>query len=668
MADKESATLAARIDTSESQEVTEGFFESLWRGKRYAPGTAFRIGLAATIAIGLAVFHLYTSAFGILEAWRQRSLHLGAVLLLIYLLPGGKEQRDSQGRIVVPYNHINWLFVVLSLGVLIYMMADYRGIIMREGIPNKYDLIATAVLIPLVLEAARRMCGWTISVIGVILLVYTKFGYLLPGPLGLPGYSYSRIASYMFNSTAGIFTVPLGAAAVYIVMFLIFAAFLLKSGVGEFFIQLSLALAGHLKGGPAKVAIFASALFATIHGSGPGNVAATGSFTIPMMKRLGYRPQFAGAVEAAASTGGIITPPVMGAAAFIIAEFTGVSYWTVCVVAAIPAVLYFLGVYFMVHLEAAKMNLEAIPKEDLPKLKDVLLRRGYMIIPIVVIFYFLISGASPMKAGFWATVSTFVLSLVRKETRMGPLEVLSACESGARSTLMVSIACAAAGIIVGSVSLTGLGLKISGAVAALAGNHLILSLLLTMAICIFLGMGMPVAPAYIITVTIAGLGLQKLGVPVLLIHMFVFYYGTMAAVTPPVALSAFAGAAIAGANQMKTGFTAFKLALPGFIIPFVFIYAPSFLIGFAPWHVTLVAFVSACISVIAVGAALQGYWITVMKLPLRVLCGASGLLLIVPGVLSDAIGLTVLAIIFAVQLWLKKRNGSNVPADHARAG
>lgn len=619
--------------------VRLGFFEHLWKGDRFTLGTLVRLGLFATLAVALSIFHLWTSYFGILEAWLHRAIHLGFVLMLVYLLPSGPLRKDEKGRLYAPFRKMDIVLFLLSAGILVYAYVDYFEIIMREGIPNANDKIVSTVLIILIIEASRRMCGFPIALISSLLVFYALFGYLIPGLLGIPGYSYEKFTDQMFNSIAGIFSIPMGAAAVYIVIFIIFGAFLLRTQAGEFFIKLAVAVAGHLRGGPAKVAVIASALMGTIHGSGPGNVATTGSFTIPLMKRIGYPAHFAGAVEAAASTGGIIMPPVMGATAFVIAEFTQVSYAKVCVVAAIPAILYFLAVYVTVHIEAIKNNLQPVPKEEIPGVWETLKGGGYMLLPIGAIIFFLAQGQSAMKAGFWAIVVIFFLSQVRQTTRMGPLSFLGACELGARNTLMISTACAAAGIIVGLISLTGLGVKLSALVVEASGGHMIFALIFTMIICIVLGMGMPVTPAYLITATTAALSLMKMGVDTLIVHLFIFYYATMSAITPPVALSSYTAAGIAQAPLGKTGWTAFKVALTGFIVPFMFVYGPPLLIGYGNWIRNVLAITTAIVGVFFLSAGIQGFLFQRANFIQRTLWVVGALLLIKPGWSTDLTGI-----------------------------
>lgn len=585
----------------------QGFFEHLANGEKFSRGTFLHLGLFAVIAISLAIFHLWTAYNGILESWLQRSIHINVALMLVYLLPSGEYKRNQEGRIVVPYNKINILFFLLAAGIFLYCLFDYYNILMRVAAPNNYDKIVTVILLILIIEANRRLCGPPIAIISTVLVFYAFFGYIMPYPFNIPGFSFGKFTDQIFLQTAGIYGIPAGAAAVYIVIFVIFGAFLLKSQMGEQFIKLAVSLGGRMRGGPAKVAVISSALFGSIHGSGPGNVAVTGTFTIPLMKRLGYSKNFAGAVEAAASTGGILLPPIMGAAAFIMAEYTGISYWTVCIRAAVPAILYFYGIFIMVHIQAIKNDLPPVPENEITKFGIVMKTGGYMFLPIFIIIYLLVIGTSPMRAGFFAIISTILLSQFRRNTRINIWSFLGACEMGIKNMLMISIACGAAGIIVGLTSLTGIGIRLSSLVGVVTHENLLLVLIVTAITCIILGMGMPVAPAYMITVVIAGFLLQKIGIAIISAHLFAFYFATMASVTPPVALAAFTAAGISGGSTFKTGFLALKLALSGFIIPFVFVYNPSVLIGVTSWQKTFLSFVFLSLAVLFLSFGLQGY-------------------------------------------------------------
>ena len=413
----------------------------------------------------------------------------------------------------------------------------------------------------------RRSIGPELPIVAIIFLLYAYFGPKLPGLLGHRGYDLRRIIYHTYLTTEGIFGTPLSVSSTYVFLFILFGAFLDKTGVGKFFIDMAFSLTGHMRGGPAKTAVVASCLMGSISGSSVANTVTTGAFTIPLMKRVGYKPHFAGAVEAAASTGGQIMPPVMGAAAFIMAEFTGISYLEIIISAAIPAILYYLAVGTMVHLEACKLGLRGVSRAELPHTRDVLVKI-YLLLPVVFIIYFLVKGFTPFKAAYWGIIGTVLIGIVdvivnyllRHEgqinVRQYIVNMIDALADGARGSVSVAMACATAGIVVGVVTLTGLGLKVATLIIALAGGNLLLTLFFTMIASIILGMGLPTTAKYIVLATMAAPALTDLGVPLMAAHLFILYFGVIADVTPPVALAAYAGAGIAGANAMQTGFTA----------------------------------------------------------------------------------------------------------------
>jgi len=598
----------------------------------------------AVLAILFSLFHLYTAFAGVLPAQIQRSVHLTFALVLVYLLYPAKKD--------MPRNKLHWSDVCLAaIGAFVglYISFNYEALIYRAGEQTTLDIIVAWTAILLVLEAARRVVGLPIVIIASVFLLYAKIGPYMPGFLNHRGYSFTRIASHMYYTTEGILGIPIGVSATFIFLFILFGAFLEKTGIGKFFIDLANAIAGKAVGGPAKVSVLSSALTGTISGSSVANTVGTGSFTIPLMKSLGYRPEFAGAVEAAASTGGQIMPPIMGAAAFLMVEFIGVPYITIAKAAVIPAILYFTGIWISVDLEARKTGLRGLRAEELPKLKKVMVERGYLLLPIVGIVYFLMNGATPIKAALYGIIISVLAGAVRKETRLNLKMLLEALESGAKSALGVAIACASAGMIVGTVTLTGLGLKLGNGLVALAGGNLILTLLFTMITSLILGMGAPTTANYIITSTIAAPAIMKLGVPALAAHMFTFYFGIIADVTPPVALAAFAGSAIAGSDPLKTGVNASKLAIAAFIIPYIFVLNPALLlIDTTPLEIAQI-FVTSLIGMFAVAVAVQGYFLTKVNPLFRIVLFIGGLLCIDPGVLTDIIGILVIAVIFTLQ-------------------
>ncbi|MGE5586111.1 MAG: TRAP transporter permease [Bacillota bacterium] len=597
------------------------------------------------IAIAFSLFQLYTAAFGVLPAQIQRAVHLGFGVLLAYLLYPASRRG---------IHRLAWYDVVLAVVgafVMSYLVWNFKALLVRAGAYTTLDIIIGAVGIVLVLEATRRVVGIPILVVVSCFLAYAHFGRYIPGFLGHRGASVERLVGHMFFTTEGMFGIPLGVSSTFIFLFILFGAFLEKTGIGQFFIDIANSIAGHAAGGPAKVAVITSALEGTVSGSSVANTVGSGSFTIPMMKRLGYRPEFAGAVEASASTGGQIMPPIMGAAAFLMAEFIGLPYLQVAKSAVIPAILYFTGVFIVVHLEARKTGLRGLPRERLPRFWAIMRERGQLFLPLVAIIYLLVEGSTPMKAALWGLVVAVLASCLSKATRMKPHAVLAALEQGARNALGVVIACAAAGMIVGTVTLTGLGLKLANGLILLARGQLLPTLFFTMLTSLVLGMGAPTTANYVITSTIAAPALLKLGVPVMAAHMFAFYFGIVADVTPPVALAAFAGAGIAKSNPIKTGVEATKLSIAAFLIPYFFVYAPSLLlIGTISWLDTARIVVGAVIGMIAVAAAVEGWLLTSTRSIERPLLFLGGLLLIHPHISTDLVGLLLIGVVYLTQI------------------
>ncbi|MFA7573541.1 MAG: TRAP transporter permease [Lutispora sp.] len=598
----------------------------------------------AVLAILFSLFHLYTAFTGVLPAQIQRSIHLSFALVLAYLLYPAKSS--------MPRNKMHWSDVCLAiLGAIagLYISFNYEALIYRAGEQTTLDIIVASLAILLVLEATRRVVGLPIVIIASTFLLYAKFGAYMPGFLNHRGYSISRIVSHMYYTTEGILGIPIGVSSTFIFLFILFGSFLDKTGIGKFFIDLANSIAGKAVGGPAKVSVLSSALTGTISGSSVANTVGTGSFTIPLMKSLGYKPEFAGAVEAAASTGGQIMPPIMGAAAFLMVEFIGVPYITIAKAAVIPAILYFTGIWIMIDLEARKTGLKGLKAEQLPKFTKVMIQRGYLLLPIVAIVYFLVNGATPIKAALYGIIISVVAGAIRKETRLNLKMLLEALESGAKSALGVAIACASAGIIVGTVTLTGLGLKLGNGLVSLAGGNLILTLVFTMITSLILGMGAPTTANYIITSTIAAPAIMKLGVPALAAHMFTFYFGIVADITPPVALAAFAGSAISGGDPLKTGITASKIAIAAFIIPYIFVLSPSILMINTTAIGVIQIIITSIIGMLGIGVAMQGYIFTNVNILFRLILFVAGLLSIYPGVYTDAIGIIVIATVLVMQ-------------------
>lgn len=612
----------------------------------------------AALAITFSVFQLYTAIFGVLDAMIQRSIHLSFGLCLIFLLyPTSKKWSRSK---------LHPLDAVLSvLGVLapMYIVANYQALVGRAGQTTTFDLVAGIIGILLVLEAARRVVGIPMIIVALIFITYAFIGPYIPGKLAHRGARVDTLVQHLYFTTEGIFGIPLGVSSTFIFLFILFGAYLERTGLGQLFIDLANAVAGWAAGGPAKVAVLSSALMGTVSGSSVANVVGTGSFTIPMMKKLGYKPEFAGAVEATASTGGQLMPPIMGAAAFLMAEFTNISYSRIIAAAAIPALLYYFGVWSGVHYEAKKLGLKGLNREDLPKFKRIMLERGHLMIPLIAIIYLLVTGFTPMKAALWAIILSILSSMLRKSTRIKPIEIIRGLEAGARGALGVLAATACAGIIIGVVTLTGLGLKLGSVLVDIAQGNLVITLFFTMITSILLGMGVPTTANYVITSTIAAPAIimilaQKAGLDpnavapayiMLPAHMFAFYFGIIADVTPPVALAAFAGAGIAKANPMKTGFNATKLAIAAFLVPYIFVLNPQMLL----FNVTPVGLiwmlVTSLVGITAVSAGVSAWFRTTMTWPERVIAFIGGLLMIYPGFSTDIIGMALCAVVLVSQ-------------------
>lgn len=610
-------------------------------------------------AISFSAFQLYTAIFGNLASQLQRSVHLAFALGLIFLLyPISNKLRKKRLPIYDAILSIVGIFVGL------YWTLQYEQLISRAGMYNTLDLIVGGLAILLVLEASRRVVGLPITIIAIIFLVYALYGRYMPGFLEHRGVSIERLISHMYYTLDGILGTPIAVSATFIFLFLLFGSFLEKSGVGQYFNDLALLVAGRSAGGPAKVAVFSSALQGMISGSSVANVVTSGAFTIPMMKKTGYRPEFAGAVEASSSTGGQIMPPIMGAAAFLMAEFTGIPYWDIAKAAAVPAILYFVGIWIMVHFEAKRTGLRGLTKEELPNKKEIL-SKLYLLLPIFIIIGLMSMGFSPIRSALLGIVSVVAVAAFRKETRMSAKDIFDALESGARTALGVAAATACAGIIVGVVTLTGLGLKFANGLIDLSGGNLLLTLVFTMIASLILGMGSPTTANYIITSTMAAPAIILLlsdpgasEIPttvVLSAHMFAFYFGIIADITPPVALAAFAATGISGGNPIRTGLEASRLAIAAFLIPYIFVFSPAlFLIDTTAVEATLVI-ITSLIGMTGLGAGAIGYLVSPMNFSERLLGIVGGLLLIYPGGFTDLIGVGLLATMLVSQLLKSKR-------------
>lgn len=607
------------------------------------PGGKWEIAIKL-ICIAFSIFQFYTAGFGVFPAQIQRSVHLFFTFVLIFLLYPSLSSFSRKS--------MHWLDVVLAIAAgstMLYLVVNYRELLYRGGVPTKADLIFGAMAIIFTLEAARRIVGLPIVIVAVVFVLYARLGKYIPGFFAHRGFTWTRIINHMYLTTEGILGAPIGVSSTFVFMFILFGAFLNKTGLGKFFIDLALAAAGHQAGGPAKVAVISSGFFGSISGSSVANTVTTGTFTIPLMKSIGYQPHFAGAVEAAASTGGQLMPPIMGAAAFIMSDFIGVPYITIAIAAVLPALLYYMAVFTMIHMEAKRLGLRGLPKDQLPKVKEIFSKGGHLLIPLFVIVYMLVRGYTPLKAAYYSILCTVAVAMCRKNTRMKLSDIIAAFDDGARGSLGVAAACACAGLVIGSVTLTGIGLKLANGIVSLAGGHLFFTLVLTMITSILLGMGLPTTAKYIVLASMAAPAIQKFGVPMLAAHMFIFYYGIIADLTPPVALAAYAGAGIAGADPMRTGFTALKLAIAGFLIPYFFVYNPELLMINASLANTTVPVITALAGTFLLSCATAGYWLKNLNIVEKVVLFAAALLLIRPGWTTDLVGVAVAAVVYLIQ-------------------
>ncbi len=755
-----------------------------------------RLGIiAGIIAIAMSVFQTYTAGWGTLITLRQRSLHIIFAFVLGFIFYPGSDTRFKSDKklgikdyiknfslgdvffltiyavffsalymeiiikpVAIPLailsslflysgyrptskdklDPMDFIYILLTVVVFGYVFFNYKAISIKAAEYTDIDLIFGGLAIMLTLEVTRRVVGSELPTVAIVFLFYAYFGQYLPGVLAHRGYTVGRIVSQMYLTTEGIMGIPLGVSATFVFMFILFGSFLDKTGVGKFFIDIAYALTGHLKSGPAMTAVVASGFMGSISGSSVANTVTTGAFTIPLMIDSGYEPHFAGAVEATASTGGQIMPPVMGAAAFIMAEFTGIAYKDIIVAALIPAVLYYFAVAVTVHLEASKLGLKGKPREELPKVGPVMKDKGYLLLPLVVIVALLVRGMTPTFSAYYAIVFSAIIALIASMIRgedafakektiplvvaiflliqdlvpevsqgimqliltgvlavagtliisfitfklnrriktsgrprvedinFGINEILEGLKEGAKGAVGVACACACAGMIVCVVTLTGLGLRIAGIIVSAAGGNLILTLFFTMIASIILGMGLPTTAKYIVLATMAVPALLQLDVNLMSAHLFILYFGVVADITPPVALAAYAGAGIAGANSMRTGFSAIKIALAGFIVPYLFAMNPELLmiesidgtiVNFLPFISALPVIVSALIGIVCLAAGVQGHFLHATKAYERAALLLAALLLLKPGLLTDIIGLAVLILIYFAQNKRMKKLG-----------
>ncbi len=665
--------------------------------QRTLSGMALKVLIA--VALTFSTYQLIVAGFSPLSSLVMRSLHVGFLLALTFLIypafKGGK---------LTAIAWYDWLLAAIGFALSFYHWIFEADLIQRSGEPTMADLAVGAIMIVLVFEATRRMLGWALPIVCGTFLLYGLFGQYLPAPLGHRGYGFDQIVGQLYLGSEGILGIPTMVSATYIFLFILFGAFLEHAGMIQLFNSVALGLVGQAKGGPAKVAVISSGFMGTISGSGVANVLTVGQFTIPLMKRFGYSSVFAGAVEATSSMGGQIMPPVMGAVAFIMAETLNVPYVEIVKAAVIPAILYYVTAFWMVHLEAGRMGLVGLPKDQCPNPLKALKESWYLVLPLAGLVGMLFHGFTPMFAGltglaltaililgaavaarlssmafryvFWlglglaaatffefgiyailAVIALLVLACFRvKGGRKTLRTIRSSLIDGAKQALPVGVACAVVGVIIGVLTLTGAASSFAGFILTVGEKSLFLSLFLTMIVCLILGMGIPTIPNYIITSSIAAPALLSLGVPLIVSHMFVFYFGIMADLTPPVALAAFAAASIAKASPMRIGFKATQIAIAGFVIPYMAVYTPALMLQ-GDWSVLAVLYIvgKALLAIGLWGATAVGYLLTPLKVHERVVTGVAALMLVAAGALSDEIGFAMAALFMLWHLWQKRR-------------
>ncbi len=623
--------------------------------------------ICSWLSIGLAFYHLFVAVYGTPEGRSFRSVHLSVMMILaVFIYPVFRKSindkiilpNDEKGNFLRLLGSIyDFLIIISIIFVQLWTTWDVETFMMRYG--DKYigDIIVGSILIFLVLDGTRRAVGWAMVFVAGFFMLHALYAHKFFGFFYGPPTRLAKYIDTLFMTSDGIYGIPLYVASTYIVLFIIFGAILIRSGVGRFFVDLAISLTGHRTGGPAKAAVVASGMTGTVYGSAVANVVTTGSFTIPLMKNYGYRPRFAAAVEACASSGGQITPPIMGAAAFIMAEFLEAPYSYVILAAIIPAFLYFVTIYFMVHVEAEKHGIEKIDKSMLPNVVDVLKSGWHMLLSLVVLIALLIYGYTAMKAGFWAIISVIFLSFFKSNTRMSVIDLLGAFESGIKSTVPVTIACACAGIIIGSVFVSGLGLKFTQSVIDLSGGMLFPLLCLTAISAIILGMGMTTTAVYITVAALIVPSLIQAGVTPIAAHMFAFYFGVVSTITPPVALASFAGAAIAKSPPMATAVESSKVGIAKYIVPFAFIYNPALLMEGSYW-ISLYSLLSVLLAYWSMTLGLEGYLNKPLNVYTRIIAFISSILLLLPplsifygisGFLLNGVGLVILIFVYLIQ-------------------
>lgn len=652
-----------QIDELKAQALTEKYDPEI----RFRPLAAGATWIVSVLLVSLSVFHYYTAGFGLLRESTHRGVHLAFVLSLIFLVFGFNKRaykREPKSTWLSPGGIplFDWLIALALALTVLYIPYIFEELAFKVGNPDKIDVLMGTILLVGLLEGTRRAMGWPLPIIAIIFMVYAMFGQDFPGLLKHAGNSWSQIVNHLYLTSQGVYGVAIGVVATYVFHFVLFGVLATRIGLGQLFLDVASAIAGRYAGGPAKVSVFGSAMFGMLSGSSIANAVTVGSLTIPAMIRVGYPRHFAAGVEAASSTGGQITPPIMGAAAFLMIEFLNIPYRDIALAATFPAFLYFFGMFMQVHFEAKRQNLRGLNEDEMPKLKESLRKRWPTLIPLVILIGVLVSGRTPYLAAFAGITACIVVGLLNPVQRLRWKDIYDAFETGAKYALAVGAAAGTVGIVIGVVTLTGVGFKVSfiviaasqaiaGAAASVLPDFLvnmqsltlIAALAITGLVCILMGCGIPTTANYIIMVAVAAPTLVQLGVQPLAAHMFVFYFGILADLTPPVALAAYAAAGMAGSDPFKTGNTAFMLGISKLLVPFVFIFSPSLLLvlkGFT-WGEFFITLGGAMIGLVLLSASFSAYFLTHMKVWERWTFAIGALLFIAPGWQSGLAGLAV---------------------------
>lgn len=620
----------------------------------------FWAAVVSLIAAAMALFQLGSARFGTLEALRQRSAHIAFVMALVYLLYPIRRR----GAEHAPVRFYDVLLAIAAVIPPVYLFVNHRELALRAGNLTQTDLIVGVAGVVFVLEAGRRMMA-VLPAIAALALIYPFVGQFLPGALAIARISPERVIEHMFFTTEGVFGIPVGVSATFVFLFVMLGAFLERTGLGQLFVDIALALAGWMTGGPAKVSVLSSAFLGTVSGSSVANVVADGVFNIPLMKKLGYQPRFAAGVEAATSVGGQLMPPVMGAAAFVMAEFLGVPYLTIAKAAAIPAILYYLSLGFIIHFEAKRLGLAGLPRNRLPRLGPILIRKFYLVVPLVILVGYLLHGDSPLRAAFWGIMWSagvhVITCAIERRLWAWPSDIWNTLVYGTRLALSVAVACAVVGIFIGVMTLSGLGLAFVSITIKLGAGYLLLTLIWVMIACTIIGSGIPTTATYIILAAIAAPALAQFKVPLLAAHLFIFYFGVIADITPPDALAAYAAAGIAKTDPFATGWTATRLALAAIIVPFAFVYSPTLLLQGGDVNDIVLSAVTALIGSIALAAAVSGYFFAVTSWLERGILVVAAVALIFHDARGDGAGLVLMALVAIAQI-VRRRARSRVAA------